>query len=129
MLMLSPVVDWLNDLALTLPIKFTEGPEDPEFGYHHLVGTVTLVPGGAGEVRQGTGEEEMVLLMVKARRENRSKLLTTAREVDNALRFIENASIWDTYVRYVLRQGSVSSSFEEPERDRIFANYLIETGN
>lgn len=128
MLLLPPMIEWLNALTLPLPMLWTQGPEDPEFGHHNQVGTVTPVPGGAGEIRQGAGEEQMVLLMVKSRRENRDKLLQTAREVDRQLRGIENALIWGTYVRFVFRQGTVDAVFEEPERDRVIANYLIETG-
>lgn len=129
MLLLPPVIEWANALTLTLPVKFFEGPEDPEFGHHNLVGTFTLAPGGQGETKQGMFEEDQLILSVKGRREQRSKLVQSARELDIMLRNIANATIWGTYVRYVLRQGSVGTSFEDPERDRIIATYLIETGN
>lgn len=129
MLVLAPVVDWLNALDLPLPIKFTEGPEEPEFGNHLLVGTVTLVPGGAGETHQGAFEEEQVLVLVRGRREKRAQLVASARALDKQLRLIENSLIWGTYVRYVFRQGSLSTSFEEPDRDRVIGNYLVHTGD
>lgn len=124
------ICTWANAQPLTLDIPFEPGPErsQTEFGNGDLIGLVTKVPGGAGETHDGAFEEFAILVQLRARDYEYDDLEKDAGTLDAALRDIENKSIWGTYIRYVLRTGTVTPSFEEDERVSFLANYLIAEG-
>jgi hypothetical protein len=122
------LVDWINALPKSLPVPFTAGPEMAEFGKGDGAGTVTRVPGGQGERREGTFEQIQLLFVLRSRREKYDLLEKTTQEIDDALRVRGNEELWGTYVLYALRQGTIDPGFEEPERVSFSFNYMIEIG-
>lgn len=128
MISTKAISDWLTSLPVSYRIPFTPGPEILEFANGDRAGTVTKVPGGQGEVRQGTFERFQIMVVMRARKEDYAALEKVADEYDKALTARGNELLWGTYVLYVLRQGTLDASFEEPERNSFIANYAIEIG-
>lgn len=122
------ITNWLTARPVSFKIPFTPGPEIEEFGTADRAGTVTKVPGGQGEVREGTFEAFQIIVVMRARKEDYDALEASAKAYDKALRDLENVMLWGTYVLYVRRQGTLDASFEEPERNSFIANYAIEIG-
>lgn len=124
------ICDWANGLVLALVLPFKPGPERDslEWGNADQIGIITKVPGGVGLVRERTFESLQILVQLRARIDKYTELEKAAGQLDAALLGIENDSIWDTYIRFVSRDGTVTPTFEEDERISFLANYTIEEG-
>lgn len=122
--------DWAAAQTLALSLPFEPGPERDslEWGNADQIGIITKVPGGFGLSVERSFEQFQILVQLRARIDKYTELEKAAGQLDTALLGIENASVWDTYIRFVNRDGTVTPSFEEDERVSFLANYTIEEG-
>lgn len=120
---------WLADVPNDLKIPFTKGPEVREFMDADVRGSVSRSPAGEGVVtEEGALDQAGILILVSARKEQYEQLERSIYQIDAALRSVNMESLWGTLVNSVERIGTISSTYEEPERESFVATYLIETG-